>query len=66
MACRLCASENQAEFGAEINIHFPGLKGMDKPAVWTFPKLTICLDCGYADFTIAENELRHLAKGAAA
>jgi hypothetical protein len=66
MACKSCASENQRDFGAEINIHFPGMQGIDKPAVWAFPKLTVCLDCGYTEFTIPETELRRLAKGAAA
>jgi hypothetical protein len=31
MACRSCRSENQTEVGAEMNIHFPGRKGLDKP-----------------------------------
>jgi hypothetical protein len=26
MSCVVCTSDNQAEFPAEINIHFPGLK----------------------------------------
>jgi hypothetical protein len=66
MACRSCVSGNQTDFGAEINIHFPGLEGIEKPAVWVFPKLTVCMDCGYAEFVIPENELRRLAKDAAA
>jgi hypothetical protein len=65
MACKSCASDHQADFGAEINIHFPGLRGMDKPAIWAFPKLTVCLDCGYTEFTLPETELWCLAKGAA-
>ena len=66
MACKSCTSENQRDFGAEINIHFPGMQGIDKPAVWAFPKLIICLDCGYTEFKIPDSELRSLAKGAAA
>jgi hypothetical protein len=66
MACKSCGSENQAEFGAEINLHRPGLKGIDQPPVCAFPKLTVCLDCGYSEFTLQENELRHLTTGAAA
>jgi hypothetical protein len=63
MACRLCSSENQTEFGAEINIHFPGRKGLDKPPVLASPMLVVCLDCGFAEFTVAETEL-HLLGGA--
>lgn len=66
MACRSCGSENQREFGAEINIHFPGLKGLDKPTVWVFPKLVVCLDCGLTQFTLPETELRLLGADAAA
>jgi hypothetical protein len=66
MACKSCASDHQTDFGAEINIHFPGLKGMDKPAIWAFPKLTVCLDCGYTEFTLLESEVQRLAKGTAA
>ncbi len=37
MACLLCASTNQAEFGGEILVHFRGLKNLDKPPIWVFP-----------------------------
>ena len=60
MSCLSCASGNQAEFGAEINIHFPGLRNIDRPSVWAFPKLSVCLDCGFARFTLPETELRLL------
>lgn len=52
MACKSCGSDNQSEFGAEINIHFPGRKGLDKPAVLVFPKLVVCLDCGFTHLTL--------------
>jgi hypothetical protein len=60
MACALCGSEKQAEFGAETVIHFPGLKGIDKPVVWVFPKLVVCFGCGASLFAIPEAELRQL------
>jgi hypothetical protein len=66
MFCRSCGSVNQTEFGAEINIHFPGRKGLDKRAVLLFPKLVVCLDCGLTQFTLPETELSQLRKGAAA
>ena len=49
-----------------MGIHFPGLKNIDKPVVWLFPELVVCLDCGTAEFAVAEEELRQLAKGGAA
>ena len=66
MACRSCRSENQTELGAEINIHFPGRRGLDKPTVMVYPKVVVCLDCGFTQFMLPETELRTLGKGVAA
>jgi len=66
MACRSCGSENQTEFGTEINIHFPGRKGLDKPAVLVFPKLVVCLNCGFTQFALPEAQLLLLREGLAA
>jgi hypothetical protein len=62
MPCKSCGSVNRSEFRAEMGIHFPGLKNIDKPVVWVFPKLFVCLDCGTAEFAVPEAELRLLAK----
>ena len=66
MPCKSCGSVNQSKFTAEMAIHFPGLKNIDKPVVWVFPELVVCLDCGTAQFAVPEAELRQLAKGDAA
>lgn len=66
MACKSCRSNNQSTFSAEINIHFHGAKNLERPALLVFPKLLVCLDCGFAEFTIPENELWYLAKSNAA
>ena len=57
MPCLLCRSDNRAEFPAELNIHFPRVKNLDKPSVWAFPKMLISLDCGFTQFTISKAEL---------
>jgi hypothetical protein len=57
-----CACENQRDFNAEVAIHFPGIKGLQKPIVMIFPKVRVCMDCGYADFTV-ERELSVLVTG---
>jgi hypothetical protein len=62
MICKSCSSENQRRFTSEINIHFPGLKNLDKPPVFVFPKLLVCMDCGFTEFNIPETELRLLGK----
>jgi hypothetical protein len=63
MTCLLCASANQAKFSAEMIIHFSGLKKVDNPGVWAFPRLLVCLDCGFSRFAVPETELRLLAAG---
>jgi hypothetical protein len=62
MACRWCQAETVTEFGAEINIHFSAQEGLDKPTVLVFPKLVVCLSCGFTQFMLPEPKLRELAK----
>ena len=49
-----------------MGIHFPELKDIDKPVVWVFPEVIVCLDCGMAEFAVPEEELRQLSKRDAA
>jgi hypothetical protein len=49
-----------------MGMHFPGLQNLDKPVVWVFPEIVVCLDCGTSEFAVPEEELRQLAKGDAA
>ena len=44
-----------------MNIHFPGMAGLTKPTVWLFPSLSVCLDCGVAQFDVPDAELQRLA-----
>ena len=62
MLCAKCLSVNQAEFTAEINVHFRGRRNIDDPGVLIFPKISVCLDCGSSRFFIPETELPHLAQ----
>jgi hypothetical protein len=63
MTCLSCQSDQQAELSAEILIHFPGLKNIDKPGVLSYPKILVCMDCGFSRFTVSETELASVAKG---
>jgi hypothetical protein len=48
-------------------IHFPGgLEALDKGDVMIFPELRICLDCGFTDFQVPEQELRLIRQKSAA
>jgi hypothetical protein len=63
MTCKRCDSENLSTFTGEVAIHFLGFTGLDKPIVWVFPQLAVCLKCGFTEFTIPERELSVLVKG---
>ena len=66
MPCESCGSANQKKFIGEMGIRSPGLKNIDKPTVWVFPELIVCLDCGTAGFVVPETELCLLANRDAA
>ena len=60
MACSFCTSKNQTEFPAEVNIHFPDLRNVDKVGVFVFPRLLVCRDCGSSSFMTPAPELAQL------
>jgi hypothetical protein len=61
--CKSCQSLHQEKFNSEVAIHFSGIAGLKKPIVWAFPELVVCLDCGFAEFSIPERELCVLVDG---
>ena len=63
MRCRQCLSESNQKFSAEVAIHFPGLAGLNKPLVWVFPDIVVCLKCGSAIFDVPKSELAVLSTG---
>lgn len=63
MPCKQCASEKRGHFNGEVALHFPGLGGLSKPIVWVFPRVTVCLSCGSAEFEVPQGEVTVLATG---
>lgn len=63
MSCVSCRSANETELAAEMIIHSPRLN-LKNPGVWVFPKLVVCLDCGFSQFSVSESELASIASGA--
>lgn len=61
--CSSCQSDNLSTFDGEIALHFPGLDGLHKPIVWAFPRVAVCLDCGFSQFMVREQELNVLRTG---
>jgi hypothetical protein len=66
VVCQRCSSDKQKKFNTEMNFHFPGWEGLDKPSVLVFPDVTVCLNCGFAKFDISEADLGRLAEDAVA
>ena len=62
-SCRNCQSVNQKKFAAELAIHFHGRQNLDKPHVPLCPVLLICLDCGFVEFVVGEQDLLKLKDG---
>jgi hypothetical protein len=60
MSCKSCGSTAIRDFNGEIAIHFPGLEGLNKPIVWVFPKVTVCLNCGSSEFCMPEDQRKIL------
>jgi len=60
MSCIACGSIGQKEIASEMILHLSGIKNLDEPGVWIFPKLFVCMDCGYSLFTIQEPSWRPL------
>jgi len=56
-----CVCSQPRTFTAEINIHFPGYEALTKPTVWVFPQVSVCMNCGLAEFSIPAWELQRLA-----
>ena len=61
MSCPACSSCHQVEFSAEMVVHLGGLKNLDKSGVCLFPKILVCVDCGFSQFTVPKAELALLA-----
>ena len=61
--CKHCGSSYLTDFATEACIHVPGRENLNVPAVFVFPRLAICLDCGtVSDFQIPTGHLTELKK----
>ena len=63
VACPSCSSKDQRKFSGELALHFPGLQGLNKPVVWAFPQILICVNCGFAAFALDNAPLQELSQG---
>lgn len=63
MPCRSCQSLNVARLDSEVNIHIPGLNNLAEPTVFVFPRLMVCLACGFTECKIDAAPLSQLREG---
>ena len=63
MSCKRCASDYLKDLAGELAIHFPGLEGLKVPLVVVHPNLTVCLNCGFVDFVLADPQKEQLKYG---
>jgi len=63
MNCVRCGADRPKDFTAEVAIHTPGLKGLNKPIVWVFPRLKACLNCGFVEFVLPGAQIKQLKNG---
>jgi len=61
MSCPACRLDNQMEFSAEMMVHLGGIKNLDNSGVVLFPKVLVCMDCGFSQFTVQKAALAMLA-----
>src|SRR5277367_6295424 len=57
MFCPKCSLDNQIEFSAEMMVHLGGIKNLDNSGVVLFPKILVCVSCGFSQFTVPKAEL---------
>ena len=60
MSCLKCGLDNQMEFSAEMMVHLGGIKNLDNSGVVLFPKILVCVSCGFSQFTVPKTELAFL------
>ena len=58
MMCKVCSCDESIHLESEMGIHH----GLDKPAIFLFAHVVICLQCGFTELTIPDMKLRELRK----
>ena len=59
--CRSCGTSPAVQkFDAEVAIHFPRLDGLTKPIVRVFPRILVCLDCGFTGLVVPDEQKKTL------
>jgi hypothetical protein len=57
MPCKRCSSANLETFATEVAIHRHPPADLDHGALFLYPEILVCLDCGFAEFVIPRDDL---------
>ena len=60
--CRRCSSEKVTWLDVEAILHLPGLRGLHQAPIWAYPKLLVCLVCGFAEGSIPQDVVQTLVE----
>ena len=55
-------SRNSQPGSYKINMHFRGFQGLEKLTLWAFPRLLVCLDCSFTQFTVSSDQVDALSE----
>ena len=62
MECPNCNSNHHGQFSAEILIHPRSTESLCNPGVLVFPKILVCLACGFSLFIIPQVKVALMSK----
>ena len=57
MACPKCQSESLSQIPAEIRLYRNHTRTLSHPPLSPSPEVLVCLDCGWAEFSIPQSWL---------
>jgi hypothetical protein len=60
VACKVCNSDNQVALVAEISFVAADRRPLDGVPVYLVQKPVICLECGFTELVIPQNDLQAL------
>jgi len=60
--CRACHSNKTQKFPMENCVHLVGMENINHPGILIFEPLTVCLDCGFAEFSLTSEQLEELRR----
>jgi hypothetical protein len=55
--CKQCQSESCTVFPADVRVYLNGARTVSAPPINPAPTITMCLECGWSEFSVASSWL---------